>query len=689
MSQRKAASAASSPSGTSSTARSTVLQAGIAAGKPAAGRGSTKVVPVFTFVCVDIEVPIRNAYLENFGFLGYADIIPVQFSITTNDSTLSAMWIGRNSDMEVRQVYTMDLSSLQVQVSMSIKNIGTSAASSLHFMRLMDPDPEDHLYSSYKTNNFVKYQPGYTDYTHPTWSNAAFVCAAGNVDMQFFAGLGTVDSRARVKHHQVFNVNPTQVYKETTWMSYGGASVMPYANYSSSMYYADTSIYLVYTLGDLDVDSTVHYDYSFVFKRTQIDLALDKAASFVITQPTDIVSGTDAVLQAILLKEGVTSASTCTFYLASNTSVGAMATWTHIGSAPAVAYSGISGTFTCTTTFDSTLFADGYMQLRVIVNISLSTSVTTYVYEKDRVVYLSNNGTQVAYTVANSNLSLSVNIYHGATVSLTLSPYESCWTCEILSIAYHLEYYNGNGGYVQTTRLTAATETSESITLGYAALGGLSTNWQAFVKASVVSIDTNGNGTSYTTTVVLGLLIDTEGTLAPTAAPTVVPSNSPTTLSTVIPSTHPTVTPSTFPTPSPSTEPTTSPSFVPTVAPTASPTASPTVSPTPPPTAAPSQLPTAVPSASPTAAPTVSPTAAPTMQPTATPTASPTVSPTPAPSAQPTAEPTAAPSIFPTAAPTTPPSTLPTAEPSVAPTTAPTAVPSIEPTAIPSALPTA
>jgi hypothetical protein len=31
---------------------------------PAAGRGSTKVVPVFTFVCVDIEVPIRNASLE-------------------------------------------------------------------------------------------------------------------------------------------------------------------------------------------------------------------------------------------------------------------------------------------------------------------------------------------------------------------------------------------------------------------------------------------------------------------------------------------------------------------------------------------------------------------------------------------------------------------------------------------------
>lgn len=69
---------------------------------------------------------------QNFGFLGYADITPVQFSITTNGSTLSAMWIGRNSDMEVRQVYTMDLTSLQVQVSMSIKNIGTSTASSLY-----------------------------------------------------------------------------------------------------------------------------------------------------------------------------------------------------------------------------------------------------------------------------------------------------------------------------------------------------------------------------------------------------------------------------------------------------------------------------------------------------------------------------------------------------------------------------
>lgn len=81
-----------------------------------------------------LQYKIKNTFSvpQNFGYLGFADITPVQFSITTNDSALSAMWIGRNSQMEVRQVYTMDLSSLQVQVSMSIKNIGTSAASSLY-----------------------------------------------------------------------------------------------------------------------------------------------------------------------------------------------------------------------------------------------------------------------------------------------------------------------------------------------------------------------------------------------------------------------------------------------------------------------------------------------------------------------------------------------------------------------------
>jgi hypothetical protein len=81
-----------------------------------------------------LQYNIGNSFSvpQNFGFLGYADITPVQFSITTNDSALSAMWIGRNSDLEVRQVYTMDLRSLQVQMSMSIKNIGTSAATSLY-----------------------------------------------------------------------------------------------------------------------------------------------------------------------------------------------------------------------------------------------------------------------------------------------------------------------------------------------------------------------------------------------------------------------------------------------------------------------------------------------------------------------------------------------------------------------------
>lgn len=59
-------------------------------------------------------------------------LTPTQISITSNASTLSVMWIGQTAQIEMRQVYHLQLESLHFHVSTTLKNIGDSTMSSLY-----------------------------------------------------------------------------------------------------------------------------------------------------------------------------------------------------------------------------------------------------------------------------------------------------------------------------------------------------------------------------------------------------------------------------------------------------------------------------------------------------------------------------------------------------------------------------
>ena len=77
---------------------------------------------------------------------------------------------------------------------------------SLTDTRTVDPDQEAAYYNTFATLNYVKYQPISTagtttiDYNSPNDANTALVCATGIHNQNFFLGMGTVNSHARVSH---------------------------------------------------------------------------------------------------------------------------------------------------------------------------------------------------------------------------------------------------------------------------------------------------------------------------------------------------------------------------------------------------------------------------------------------------------------------------------------------------------
>ena len=77
---------------------------------------------------VDVEA---TKFIYNQGLIGGTDITPTTFTITSNGSTLSAIWVGNNGVMEIKKIYHFDTKDLYFKTSVSMKNISPRTLSNL------------------------------------------------------------------------------------------------------------------------------------------------------------------------------------------------------------------------------------------------------------------------------------------------------------------------------------------------------------------------------------------------------------------------------------------------------------------------------------------------------------------------------------------------------------------------------
>jgi hypothetical protein len=469
----------------------------------------------------------------------------------------------------------------------------------------VDPDQEQQYYGTFATLNYVKYQPVSTagttgnNYQNAEDPNTALVCAMGINNHDFFLGIGTVNSHARVTHTTTAITNPRQAYTDNKWKSYGGRDVQPNATYVSRMRNADEVLYLSYLYKSIAPGEVVSFDFAHVVHQSDLSTALARLEDVQITQPTDMLSGARATLTAVLRTSGLAAPTACTFGLFATRLGDAAASW-HDLAAVSNFTTAASGYLSVSTAVDATAYEDSLVEVRAVVN----TTVTHLQYRQHKAFTLRNTGLQLCFLVSDRNGTYEFMRGVSDTQYVTnCSNWDSASDFTLTAVSFYLESSSGTEvSSVPIQQYAAPVALPVSVTVTPVQLSGVPVGSAVAVRAAVTSYS-SGLGTTFTTSVAFAGVVRGQ----PTSQPSSQPSSQPTAQPSSRPTKQqpPSVAPSSAPTLPPSCGPTRPPTMPPTLAPTASPSALPSAAPTVMPT-------TSVPSSPPSVVLTWPPTATPT-----------------------------------------------------------------------------
>ena len=300
----------------------------------------------------------------NLGRCGILNIPKTKLTETSSGSTQSAVWEGIASEgssekLKIIKTVHFNENDLFFVINTVITNTGTVSLDSVEFMRNVDPDNEVDIGGSYTTINYISYQPGVGGNT-----KKALVVAKGQA-YSVTLGLGTIDSRAVVStggsrtstDPDVILDNPSNECTE------------------ASPCISDINIALAYRFGTLAPGQSVTFDYAYILSESDLETALGNLAAVTILQPTGAISGSSVVFQATT--DDVTNTAQMEFYV-NGSSIGVDTT------------SDAGGVFE--KTFDSTVYEDGTINLKVIATISGST------FEKSSTVTVDNSGPPIEFS---------------------------------------------------------------------------------------------------------------------------------------------------------------------------------------------------------------------------------------------------------------------------------------------------
>ncbi len=109
--------------------------------------------------------------------------------------------------------------------------------------RIVDPDQAFQRFFNLKTINYVRYNPGFKNYTCDYEQNLALAYAIAKEDYNLFFSIASVNPKARATHYKdsyalgdpevAYNGGALSSGEIPSWLSYGGASVEPYPVYDN------------------------------------------------------------------------------------------------------------------------------------------------------------------------------------------------------------------------------------------------------------------------------------------------------------------------------------------------------------------------------------------------------------------------------------------------------------------------
>jgi hypothetical protein len=382
-------------------------------------------------------------------------------------------------------------------------------------MRTVDPDQEQPFYGTYRTQNYVLNQPvaldgsdsdltrSYVNTEHPS---TALVVAVGGNNYEFFCGLGTINSNARVTHYGFNENSPPTAYGDGSgnrqWTSYGGADMQANSSYSSRMLSADQAIHLVFKYPSIAPGETVHFSYAYVLKSSDLVEAMAGISSLIITQPTSDMSGTAV---RVLAKVTDIIASEVSFYIFAIKTTDTVAAWYLIGTVTAT-----STLSTYTVILNTTQYKDGTVLIQ-----AKATTPGTVIASKSCAI--KNAGLQMKFFQDDLGGTYPFVVTALTTLNkMTVS--KAYGMTKPDSISFYREAYVA--GEVKSVFISSKTSAPWEVTVS---VSDLEVGTVLGVKAAVKS----GSG-AYETTTVFGGVVVAAPTLSPIGQPTA-PTFKPTT----------------------------------------------------------------------------------------------------------------------------------------------------------------
>jgi hypothetical protein len=362
--------------------------------------------------------------------------------LTSTNDTQSILWVGTFHDVEISKITRFGNDDVYFTTVVTLENTGLNTLKNLYYLRTVDPDQEKEYYNTYRTLNYVKYQPAAADgsdcclpngYVNPSSPTMSLVCAVGINNKDFFLGIGSTHPNIRVSHHGYLMLDPVAGHgdgsRNTDWHDYGGNDMEPVDDYVSRMKSGDQSIHLTYKIDSLGPGETVQFSFAHVLAESDLTAAMEAITTITFVQPTGIMSGHTTVV--VVLNNH--TATECVFSLYGiKIAVSASPDWYVVGTdSPG------SQKSTFSVVFNSADFADGRVQLHAKTIDAMNVSQA---FQQNKAAVVSNTGTVMVYV--EDDLGGTYPLSNTAPTHLSLTKHDPLDDDPVF-VSFFLEMFSG------------------------------------------------------------------------------------------------------------------------------------------------------------------------------------------------------------------------------------------------------
>lgn len=180
-------------------------------------------------------------------------------------------WEGTFGNLAIKQVTTQRKDKLYFVTRVTLTNTGSTTMNGVYYNRSLDPEPDATVSGNYASDKKIIFQPN-------AISRNCLVVATGQSFSAAYLGLGTKDCRAKCYITSTYTPDAplSNVYAQN-----GAASGYLFGVNAFSS--ANTSMGVVFNLGNLAPGETTELAYAYILKQADLDSALEETAPLFYT----------------------------------------------------------------------------------------------------------------------------------------------------------------------------------------------------------------------------------------------------------------------------------------------------------------------------------------------------------------------------------------------------------------------